>query len=125
MIRAISVLACTAVWLIGCAVPQVIAPSPIGNALLGKSTQEIMACAGHPAKETKTVEGTVLTHYKEAPMVEESFPHSKGSGPGVHHGCWAHLLMEEDCVVGVEYRSTPPLVSATNHCKEMFYTCVP
>jgi hypothetical protein len=75
MIRAISSLVvCTAVWLIGCAAPQPLEPSPIGKALLGKSQQELVACAGNPLRETKTVEGTVLSYYKEAPMLEESSP---------------------------------------------------
>jgi hypothetical protein len=104
-------------------VPQPLEPSPIGKALLGKSRQELVACAGTPLQETKTVEGTVLSYYKEAPMFEESFPFSKGSRPGAHHGCWAHLLMGEDRVVGVEYRSVPPSVHATDHCEEIFHTC--
>ena len=47
----------------------------------------------------------------------------KGSRAGAHHGCWAHLLMGEDRVVGVEYRSVPPSVHATDHCEEIFHTC--
>ena len=124
MIRAISSLVvCTAVWLIGCADPQPIEPKPTGNALLGKSRQELVACAGNPLQETKTAEGTVLSYYKEAPMLEESFPFSKGSMAGAHHGCWAHLLMGEDRVVGVEYRSVPPSFHATDHCEEIFHAC--
>ena len=126
MIRAISALVlCIAIGLIGCAASQPIAPSPIGKGLLGKSKQELVACAGNPLQEMKMVEGTVLTYYKEAPMFDESFSLSKGSTSGVHHGCWAHLLLEEDRVVGVEYKSVPRLVSATDHCEEMFHTCVP
>ena len=125
MIRAISSLVvCTAVWLIGCAASQPIEPNPVGKALLGKSKQELVACAGNPLQETKTVEGTVLTYYKEAPMLEESLPFLKGSRPGVHHGCWAHLLMGDDLVVGVEYRSAPPSVQETDECEEIFHTCV-
>ena len=126
MIRAISALVlCTAVWLIGCAASQPIAPSPIGKSLLGKSKQELAACAGNPVQEMKTADGTVLAYYKEASMLEESFSFSKGSRSGVHHGCWAHLLMRDDRVVGVEYRSVPRSVDATDHCEEMFRTCVP
>ena len=125
MIRAISVLVvCTAAWLIGCTASQPIAPNPKGKAILGKSKQELVACAGNPLEETKTAEGTVLTYYKEAPMFEESFASSKASRPGAHHGCWARLLMEDDRVVGVEYRSVPPSVDATDHCEEIFRTCV-
>ncbi len=125
MIRAISALVlCIAVWLIGCAASQPIEPNPIGKALLGKSKQALVACVGNPLQETKTTEGTVLTYYKEASMLEESFSFSKGSRSGVHHGCWAHLLMGDDRVVGVEYRSAPRSVDATDHCEEIFHTCV-
>ena len=125
MIRAISALVlCIAVWVIGCAASQPIEPNPIGKALLGKSKQELLACVGNPLQETKTTEGTVLTYYKEASMLEESFSFSKGSRSGVHHGCWAHLLMGDDRVVGVEYRSAPRSVDATDHCEEIFHTCV-
>ena len=124
MIRVISSLVlCTAVWLIGCAESQPIGPRPTGNALLGKSRQELVACAGNPLGETKTVEGRVLSYYKEAPMFEESSPFLKGSRSGAHHGCWAHLLLEENRVVGVEYRSVPPSVHATDHCEEIFHAC--
>jgi len=112
------------VGLIGCAASQPIELNPIGKALLGKSKQELVACAGSPLEETKTAEGTVLTYYKEASMFEESLPLSKGSSSGVHHGCWAHLLMGDDRVVGVEYRSAPRSVDATDHCEEIFHTCV-
>jgi hypothetical protein len=125
MIRAISTLVLyIAFWLIGCAASQPIEPSPIGKALLGKSKQDLVACAGKPLEETKTAEGTVLSYYKEAPMFEESFASSKASRPGAHHGCWAHLLMGDDHVVGVEYRSVPRSVDATDHCEEIFHTCV-
>jgi hypothetical protein len=126
MIRTISALVlCSAVWLIGCAVSQPIEPTPIGKALLGKSKQDLVACVGSPLQETKTTEGTVLTYYKEASMLEESFSFSKGSRSGLHHGCWAHLLMGDDRVVGVEYMSVPRSVDATDHCEEIFHTCVP
>jgi hypothetical protein len=126
MIRAISALVlCIAIGLIGCAGSQPIAPSPIGKALLGKSKQELVACAGNPLQEMKTAGGTVLTYYKEAPIFDESFSLSKGSTSGVHHGCWAHLLLDDDRVVGVEYKSVPRSVSATDHCEEIFHTCVP
>ena len=125
MIRTISALVlCSAVCLIGCAASQPIESTPIGKALLGKSKQDLVACVGSPLQETKTTEGTVLTYYKEASMLEESFSFSKGSRSGVHHGCWAHLLMGDDRVVGVEYRSAPRSVDATDHCEEIFHTCV-
>jgi len=125
MIRAVSIfVVCTAASLIGCAGSQPVDPNPIGKAMLGKSKQDLVACAGNPLEETKTAEGPVLAYYKEAPMFEESFASSKASRPGAHHGCWARLLMEEDRVVGVEYRSVPPSVDARDHCEEIFRACV-
>ena len=112
------------VGLIGCAGSQPIEPNPIGKGLLGKPQKELVACAGNPLRDMKTAEGKILTYYKEAHIFEESFSLSKGSTSGVHHGCWAHLLIEEDRVVGVEYRSAPRSVSATDHCEEIFRTCV-
>lgn len=126
MIHAISALVLSiAVWLIGCAASRPIASIPIGIALLGKSKHELVACAGNPLQEMKTTGGMVLTYYKEAPIFDESFSLSKGSTSGVHHGCWAHLLLEDDRVVGVEYKSVPRSVSATDHCEEIFHICVP
>ena len=112
------------VGVLGCAASQPIAPNPIGKALLGKSKQALVACAGNPLEETKTAEGTVLKYYKEAPMFEESSVSSKSSRAGVHHGCWAYLLMREDRVEGVEFKSVPPSVDANDHCEEIFYACV-
>jgi hypothetical protein len=126
MIHATSALVvCIAVWLVGCAVSQPIEPNSVGKSLLGKNKQELVACAGNPLKETKTAEGTVLSYYREAPMFEESVPFLKSSRPGAHHGCWAYLLLGEERVVGVEYRSVPLSIHATDHCEEIFHACVP
>ena len=125
MIRTISALVlCSAVWLIGCAASQPIEPNPIGKALLGKSKQELVACVGNPLQETKTTEGTVLTYYKEASMLEESFPFSKGSRAGAHRGCWASLLLADDRVTGVEYRAAPSTLNTDDLCERIFETCV-
>jgi hypothetical protein len=125
MIRTISALVlCSAVWLIGCAASQPIEPNPIGKALLGKSKQELVACVGNPLQETKTTEGTVLTYYKEASMLEESFPFSKGSRAGAHRGCWASLLLADDRVTGVEYKAAPSTLNTDDLCERIFETCV-
>jgi hypothetical protein len=124
MIRAIpSLTVCVAVWLVGCAASQPIEPSSVQKALIGKSKEELASCAGHALEETKTVAGTVLKYYKEAPMFEESSVFSKTSRAGVHHGCWAYLLLLDDRVVGVEYRSVPQSFNATDHCEEIFHVC--
>src|SRR5262249_10461801 len=49
MICAVTIfVVCTAAWLIGCAGSQPVDPNPTGKALLGKSNQELVACAGNP-----------------------------------------------------------------------------
>lgn len=124
MIRVISALVvCIAVWFIGCAAPQPIEPSLIGKALLGKSKQELVSCAGNPLQETTTAEGTVLKYYKEASMLEESFPFSKGSRAGAHQGCWASLLLVHDRVIGVEFSAAPSTLNTDHLCKKIFETC--
>src|SRR5574341_276543 len=125
MTRAICLLTlCIAIWLIGCATAsQSIEPSPIQRSLIGKSNQDLASCAGRAIEETKTAEGTVLKYYKEAPMFEESSVFSKSSRAGTHHGCWAYLLLTDDRVDGVEYRSVPRSVDATDHCDEIFQAC--
>ena len=111
--------------LMACAASQPGTSSPIGKGLLGRSTQELSACAGDPLQKKETSEGVVLSYYKEASLLEESGSASKGSRSGVHHGCWAHLLMGGDRVVGVEFRSVPPSVNAIDHCEEIFHACFP
>lgn len=125
MIHAVSALVvCIAVWLIGCAASQPIKPTPMGKALLGKSKQALISCAGDPLQETKTAEGTVLKYYKEASMLEESFPFSKGSRAGAHRGCWASLLLADDRVTGVEYRAAPSTLNTDDLCERIFETCL-
>ena len=125
MIRAISALVVSiAVWLSGCAASQPIEPNPVGKALLGKSNQKLVACAGNPLQETKTAEGTVLKYYREASMLEESFPFSKGSRAGAHRGCWAFLLLVDDRVIGVEYNAAPSTLNTSDLCERIFETCV-
>lgn len=57
-------------------------------------------------------------------MFEESRPVLKGSQPGLHHGCWANLLMENDRVAGVEFRNVPEgAEGAHDECEEIFKLC--
>jgi hypothetical protein len=67
---------------------------------------------------------TVLQYYREALMVEESFAGSKGSRAGVHRGCWASVIIEEDRVADVHYRFAPSFVDASHDCEAIFEACV-
>ena len=111
------------VLLLGCTtVPQTPYVSS-AEVLLGKSKQDVLACAGSPLREIPTARGNVLTYYKEASQFEESFPGSKSSVARAHHGCWAILRLENEVVTGVEYRSVPKDRLDYDHCDEIFENC--
>ncbi|MBA5864196.1 MAG: hypothetical protein GDA65_15995 [Nitrospira sp. CR1.1] len=94
----------------------------LAETLIGKSKQDLLACAGSPLREIPTAEGIVLNYYAEAPMFEESFMGSKGSRSGNHHGCWVRISLREDLFIGVEYKSVPTPGIADDHCDEIFKT---
>jgi hypothetical protein len=114
--------------LIGCtSAPVQSSSSSTAQRLLGKSQTQILQCAGKPARQTSYgANEVVLRYYKEAPMFEESDPISKGSLPALHHGCWASLLIENEQVTGVEFRTVPEgAEKEDDECEEIFRQCVP
>lgn len=58
-------------------------------------------------------------------MFEESRPFLKGSMAQVHHGCWARLLLENDEVTGIEFRTVPEGIQEAAECENIFEQCVP
>lgn len=102
--------------------PETPAMSP-AQALIGRSKEALLVCAGRPLKEIPTRGGLLLKYYKEASMFEESFVGSKGSIPGIHHGCWATISIQEERVIGVEYKSTTTPGIHDDHCDEIFENC--
>jgi hypothetical protein len=97
---------------------------PAQKALIGKTRQQVLACAGQPIRE-RTAEGAVLVvYYKEASQLEESFPVSKSSYAKVHHGCYATLMLQDDRVTGVQYESEPSSYQDEDHCEEIFQPCI-
>jgi hypothetical protein len=112
--------------LLGCAsAPLDLPPPSTSQTLIGKSKASILSCTGPPLSEVKHGDVTILRYYKEAPMMEESAVASKTSRPGIHHGCWARLRLEEDQVTGVEFRTVPKGVSEQGDCEELFKACRP
>lgn len=93
--------------------------------LIGKSQQELLACAGPSLSETHRSQRTVLLYHKDASAFDHSFFGSKASLGAVHHGCTAVLTLTDDRVVSVEYQPEPPSVAGEDHCEEIFYRCVP
>ncbi|MER3423145.1 MAG: hypothetical protein C4293_07845 [Nitrospiraceae bacterium] len=110
-------------WLIGCAISPSAMTLPNRDAMIGKSKQAVLACAGQPVREAAQNRSTILMYYKEATLFEESFFGSKGSSPGVHHGCWASVLLEEDRVTDIGYQSVPSTMDALDECEEIFANC--
>lgn len=106
--------------------PPKTSTNPTALSLLGKSQAHIHQCAGEPVKRARHGEGVVLRYYKEASMLEESRPVLKGSVPGIHHGCWASLLIENDQVTGVEFRTVPEgAEKEDDECEAIFQGCLP
>jgi len=113
-----------ALWLMGCAAHEAVARHPLGEGLIGKSKQELLACAGVPIRETNVSDGTVLSYYRETPMLAESFVGSKESKPLIHGGCWAHVMLSEGQVAGVEFKPVPAHLETAQQCEEIFQSCV-
>ncbi len=114
------------VGLSGCAttVREATPPSPTQRALIGKTKQELKACALVKPEESVTGDLTILRYYKEASILEESFSGSKSSVPRIHHGCWATLGLKNDRVEGVRYDSVPSSYEDEDHCDEIFRNCL-
>lgn len=121
------VIACALLGLLGlggCATAPRLEGNPNQQAMEGKTKDQVLSCAGSPLRQITEGELTLLRYYREAPMLEESFAASKASRPGIHHGCWATVILQEGRVVEVQYRFVPSTVDASNDCEEIFEPCV-
>lgn len=108
----------------GCATAPRLEGNHNQQAMVGKPKDQVLSCAGSPLRQATEGELTLLRYYREAPMLEESFATSKASRPGIHHGCWATVILQEGRVVEVQYRFAPSTVDASNDCEEIFEPCV-
>lgn len=117
---AFMMVATAVVALTGCATSD---HAPVNASVLGKTKEQIVACAGTPLEERQDREMVILTYYKEASILEEAFPQAKTSFPKVHHGCRARLGLKDNHVVGVEYQSVPDSYQDSVHCEEIFEQC--
>lgn len=111
--------------LAGCATPEPVRILPKRDATIGKTKEALLQCAGQPVREAVQNHSVRFLYYKEAPMLEESFPGSKGSVARPHHGCWASVLLEDDRVTDIGYRSVPRTIDAVDHCEAIFESCAP
>ena len=99
-------------------------PSTTQTALVGKTKTDVQRCATVRPDEHTVAEFTILQYYKEASLLEESFPGTKSSVPRAHHGCWATLRLLNERITEVQYRSVPQGYLAEDHCDEIFAPCV-
>ena len=106
--------------------PEKKSDNPTAQRLIGKTRTAILTCAGTPFREVPYGHSVVLRYYKEASMLEESRTYLKGSTPGEHHGCWASLLVEDETVTGVEFRTVPEGAGTEedDECEAIFAGCV-
>jgi hypothetical protein len=107
-------------WLGSCAEHQT---RPMASRLLGQSHEAIVQCSGQPQEELNTGHTKVFRYYREETMLDESRVASKGSIPGKHHGCWASVLVEDNRVVGVEFRPVPDESDSPYLCEMVFENC--
>jgi hypothetical protein len=98
---------------------------PNREATIGVSRDALLACAGQPTRQTVEDPQVVLQYYKEAEMLEESFPGSKGSFPRPHRGCWASVVLEGNRISDIGYQSVPSTIDAIDQCEAIFAGCNP
>jgi hypothetical protein len=122
-VRCALLLICPMFLFLACADHREVRNSQRQHILMGKTKQEILACAGAPIRENEDGEMAELIYYKEASLLEESFPGSKGSIAKIHHGCRANVQLKGNRITGVSYQSVPNSYHDEDHCDEIFESC--
>jgi hypothetical protein len=114
-------------WSAGCATPGKQNGQndlfPNQRAIIGKTQQELLACAGTPLRETRQADHTLLIYYKQVPILDRSTVASKGSRPALRHACWATVSIEGERVTAAQYQSVPSSSDATDQCEAIFDPC--
>jgi hypothetical protein len=114
---------CPMLLFLACADHREVRDSQPQHILMGKTKQEVLACAGAPIREDEHDDMAELIYYKEASLLEESFAGSKGSIAKIHHGCRAKVQLKGNRVTGVSYQSVPNSYHDEDHCDEIFESC--
>lgn len=109
--------------LLACATTPRDGSFPAQKALLGKTEQEVVACAGKPLSEGMEGNEKTLTYYLDSRANEDTFSGSKSSVIGVRHGCTAELHFKGGRVADVGYK--PSVRGGVEHCAEIFQQCLP
>jgi hypothetical protein len=113
-------------WTSGCArvAPAVFAPPAVAKALTGKTKEQVLACTNITPDERTVGNLTDLIFYKEASLLEESFPVSKSSMAQVHHGCLAHVRLKDGRAQEIHYHPVPQSYAGYDHCDSIFESCL-
>jgi len=96
----------------------------VEQAVIGKTKQELLACTAVTPHERTLGDVTELMLYKEASLLEESFPVSKSSFPRPHHGCLAHVQLRDGRVESAHDHAVPPSYAGYGHCDAIFEACL-
>ncbi|HXF04744.1 MAG TPA: hypothetical protein VNM72_04935 [Blastocatellia bacterium] len=107
---------------------EMITPQPFSaeQRVIGKSEQQLVACAGPPRTASSHDGVRILTYHRESGLLEGSSPGSKSSRPeGARHGCTAIVTLQNDRVTEVQYHMTPESTATHEHCEEIFQRCGP
>ena len=97
----------------------------VRSMLVGKSEQEISACAGEPRQRFEDRGKVRLIYRNEAAVLERSFPSARSSVTCPHHGCEAHVILQDGRTAQVEYHTFPAGDGDCDHCDRIFVRCHP
>ncbi|HEY5626750.1 MAG TPA: hypothetical protein VIR79_02285 [Nitrospira sp.] len=125
MRRGSTIIGCDVVLaMVGCAVTGQLGAASVQARLLRKSEQEIFTVSGDPGRRIEDARGVRLIYRDEPTMLERSFPSARGTVTCPHHGCEAHVLVENGRTAEVEYHPFPE-GGDCDHCDRIFARCNP
>ncbi|HXH85767.1 MAG TPA: hypothetical protein VNI35_03030 [Nitrospira sp.] len=109
----------------GCAAAKQSAGDSVRSMLVGKSEQEISARADELRRRLEEGEKVRLIYRDEPSVLERSFPSARGTVTCPHHGCEAHVILQDDRTAQVEYYPVPDADGDCDHCDRIFVRCNP
>lgn len=111
-------------FVLGCQPAPKAEPSTTQAGLIGKTKQEILACAGAPTSETTSNDMTALTYYKRASPLEHFFSATRSSIACPRRGCEATVTLKDGRVTSVQYRAEPEALDGCETCDAIFADCL-
>ncbi|MDE3017452.1 MAG: hypothetical protein KGO52_09900 [Nitrospirota bacterium] len=109
---------------LGCQPVPKAEPSTTQAGLIGKTKQELLACAGAPTHETIADTMATLTYYKRASPLEHFFSATRSGVACPRRGCEATVTLKDDRVMSVQYRAEPEALDGCETCDAIFADCL-